>query len=349
MGISIEIAGRKIGPGEPTFIIAEMSANHNQSFDDAVRIIHEAKECGADAIKLQTYTPDTLTIDSDSDYFRIKGTLWEGESLYSLYAKACTPWEWQPMLKKIAEEAGLIFFSTAFDRTAVDFLDELSVPVHKVASFELVDIPLIEYMAGKGKPLIMSTGMATYEEISEAVETARGAGARDIALLKCTSAYPAEPEDMNLKTIPDMADSFGVVVGLSDHTLGVSVPVASVALGASIIEKHFTLSRANVGPDSAFSLEPEEFKALVGAVRAAEKALGSVSYGTTGHEEASKVFRKSLFAVKDIKAGETITGENVRSIRPGYGLKPKRLKEILGKKAKSDIKKGTPISWEFLD
>jgi sialic acid synthase SpsE len=234
-------------------------------------------------------------------------------------------------------------------RTSTDFIEDLGVPIHKVASFELVDIPLIEYMAAKGKPLIMSTGMATYEEISEAVEAARGAGAKDIALLKCTSAYPAEPEDMNLRTIPDLAESFGVVAGLSDHTLGISVPVASVALGASIIEKHFTLSRDNVGPDSAFSLEPEELKAMVGAVRAAEKALGSVSYGTTEHEEASRVFRRSLFAVKDIKAGEAITEENVRSIRPGYGLKPKRLKEILGKKAKSDIKKGTPISWELMD
>jgi pseudaminic acid synthase len=346
---AIEIGGKKVGPGHPVFIIAEMSANHNQNFDDAVRIIQAAKECGADAIKLQTYTPDTLTIDSDSEHFRIKGTLWEGENLYSLYGKAYTPWEWQPKLKKIAEEAGLIFFSTAFDRTSVDFLEDLGVPAHKVASFELVDIPLIEYIAGKGKPLIMSTGMATYEEISEAVEAARGAGAKDITLLKCTSAYPAEPGDMNLRTIPDLAESFGVVAGLSDHTLGISVPVASVALGASIIEKHFTLSRENVGPDSAFSLEPEELKALVVAVRVAEKALGSVSYGATEHEEASRVFRRSLFAVKDIKAGDVITEENVRSIRPGYGLKPKRLKEILGKKAKSDIKKGTPISWELLD
>jgi pseudaminic acid synthase len=346
---AIEIGGKKVGPGHQAFIIAEMSANHNQNFDDAVRIIQAAKECGADAIKLQTYTPDTLTIDSDNEHFRIKGTLWEGENLYSLYGKAYTPWEWQPKLKKIAEEAGLIFFSTAFDRTSVDFLEELGVPAHKVASFELVDIPLIEYIAGKGKPLIMSTGMATYEEISEAVEAARGAGAKDIALLKCTSAYPAEPGDMNLMTIPDLAESFGVVAGLSDHTLGISVPVASVALGASIIEKHFTLSREDVGPDSAFSLEPEELKALVEAVRVAEKALGTISYGATEHEEASRVFRRSLFAVEDIRAGDVITEENVRSIRPGYGLKPKRLKEILGKKAKSDIKKGTPISWELLD
>jgi pseudaminic acid synthase len=351
--MKISIGNRKIGTGEPTFVIAEMSANHNQNYDDAVRIIRAAKECGADAIKLQTYTPDTLTIDSDNEHFKIKGTLWEGENLYSLYRKACTPWEWQPSLQKIAQEVGLIFFSTAFDRTSVDFLEDLGVPAHKVASFELVDIPLIEYMASKGKPLIMSTGMATYEEISDAVEAARGAGAKEIALLKCTSAYPAEPGDMNLMTIPDMVESFGVVVGLSDHTIdptgGISVPVASVALGASIIEKHFTLSRNNVGPDSTFSLEPEELKALVEAVRAAEEALGSVSYGTTEHEKASRVFRKSLFAVEDIRAGEVITEENVRSIRPGYGLKPKRLKEILGRKAKIDIKKGTPISWELLD
>jgi len=344
----LDIAGREIGTGQPVFIIAEMSANHNQSFDEAVKIIHAVKECGADAIKLQTYTPDTITIDSDNEYFRIRGTIWEGEKLYDLYGKAYTPWEWQPKLKKIADEIGLILFSTPFDRTSVDFLKSMDVPAYKIASFELVDIPLIEYVAEKGKPIIMSTGMATFEEIRDAVDAAKNAGCRQLALLKCTSGYPALPEDMNLKTILHLAESFGVVTGLSDHTLGIAVPVAAVALGACIIEKHFTLSRSVPGPDSAFSLEPREFKAMVEAIRTTERALGEVHYGLTADEEKSKVFRRSLFVVKDMKAGEIFTEENVRSIRPGHGLLPKYLDVLLGKKAARDIKRGSPVSWEMI-
>ncbi|MDA8326256.1 MAG: pseudaminic acid synthase [Nitrospiraceae bacterium] len=329
---SMNIGGRLIGKDSPVFLIAEMSANHNQSFEDAVAIIRAAKEAGADAIKLQTYTPDTITIDSNKEYFRIKGGLWDGENLYNLYKKAYTPWEWQPTLKKIADELGIILFSTPFDKSAVDFLHEMDVPAYKVASFELVDLPLIEYIASKRKPVIMSVGMATLEEIEEAVNTARAAGAAGIALLKCTSAYPAPPDEINLKTIRHLARAFDVVAGLSDHTTGIAVPVAAAALGAKIIEKHFTLSRARGGPDAAFSLEPAEFKAMAEAVRTAEKAIGKVHYGLTPGEEQGKVFRRSLFAVRDIKAGETFTEENVRSIRPGQGLPPKYIKKILGKR-----------------
>lgn len=345
----MQISSRKISPSHPVFIIAEMSANHNRSFDEAIRILHAAKDCGADAIKLQTYTPDTMTIDSDKDYFRIKGTIWEGQNLYNLYEKAYTPWEWQPKLKKMADEIGIILFSTPFDKTSVDFLEEMDVPAYKIASFELVDIPLIEYVASKGKPIIMSAGMATLEEIGDAVTAARNAGAEEVALLKCTSGYPALPEEMNLRTIPHLSEAFGVPAGLSDHTLSIAAPVAAVALGACIIEKHFTLSRAVSGPDSAFSLEPQEFKAMTEAIRVAEKALGTVNYGSTAEEEKSKVFRRSLFVVKDMKAGEVFTEENVRSIRPGYGLAPKYLKDILGKKISRDIPKGTPLQWDFLE
>jgi len=344
----LEINESHIGSGQPVFIIAEMSANHNQSFDEAVKILFAAKECGADAVKLQTYTPDTLTIESDSEYFRIKGTIWEGETLYNLYGRAYTPWEWQPKLKKIADEIGIILFSTPFDKTSVDFLETMKVPAYKIASFELVDIPLIEYVASTGKPMIMSTGMASVAEIEDAVSAARNAGARDIALLKCTSGYPALPEEMNLKTIPHLAEVFGMPTGLSDHTLGIAVPIAAIALGACIIEKHITLSRAVHGPDSAFSLEPQEFRAMVEAIRIVEKALGTVNYIITAEEEKSKVFRRSLFVVKDMKAGEAFTQENIRSIRPGYGLSPKHYKALLGMKAAKDIKKGTPTSWDLV-
>lgn len=349
MSTYIQIGNRQIGPGCPVYAVAEMSANHNQDFDQAVKILHAAKEAGADAVKLQTYTPDTMTIRSDKEYFRIgKGTLWEGKTLYQLYKEAYMPWEWQPKLKEIADEIGIDLFSTAFDPTAVDFLEEMGVPVHKVASFEIVDIPLIEKMASTGKPLIISTGMATLSEIEEAVQAARKAGTTEIALLKCTSAYPAPPEEMNLRTIPHLAEAFGVPVGLSDHTLGIAVPVAAVALGACIVEKHFTLSRDIPGPDSAFSLEPQEFKAMVEAIRVAEKALGKVSYEVGEREAASRVFRRSLFVVKDMKAGEVFTHENVRSIRPGYGLPPKFLKEVLGRRAACDIKAGTPLEWRMI-
>lgn len=342
------VAGRPIGSAHPVFIIAEMSANHHQNFDEAVRILHVAKECGADAIKLQTYTPDTITIDSNKKYFRIKGTIWEGETLYNLYGKAYTPWEWQPKLKKIADDMGLILFSTPFDKTSVDFLEAMDVPAYKIASFELVDIPLIEYVASKGKPLIMSTGMATKEEIEDAVNAARGAGTKEIALLKCTSGYPARPEEMNLRTIPHLTESFGVVAGLSDHTLGIAVPVAAVSLGACIVEKHFTLSRNNLGPDSAFSLEPKEFKEMVDAVRTVEKALGQTHYGVTDEEAKSRIFRRSLFVVKDIKKDGLFTEENIRSIRPGDGLPPKYLNKVLGRRAARDIERGTPLSWKLI-
>lgn len=348
MSIYLKINESKICNGQPVFIIAEMSANHNQSFDKAVRIIRAAKECGADAVKIQTYTPDTLTIDSDNEYFRIKGTIWEGETLYNLYGKAYTPWEWQPKLKKIADEIGIILFSTPFDKTSVDFLEAMEVPAYKIASFELVDIPLIKYVAEKGKPMIMSTGMASFEEIEEAVSAARDAGGKEIALLKCTSGYPARPEDMNLRTIPHLSNSLGVPAGLSDHTLGIAVPIAAVALGACIIEKHFTLSRAVPGPDSAFSLEPQEFRAMVDAIRITEKAIGEIHYGLTEEEEKSKVFRRSLFVVRDMKEGELFTEENVRSIRPGYGLSPKYFKDILGKKAAKNISEGMPLSWDLI-
>ena len=342
----IEVNRRRIGTGYPTYIVAELSANHCQSFGRAVELINKAKEVGADAVKLQTYTPDTVTINVDADLFRHgEGTLWAGRTLYDLYSEACMPWEWQPKLKKIADEIGIDLFSTAYDPTAVDFLEEMGVPVHKVASFEIVDIPLIERMARTGKPLIISTGMATLSEIEEAVQTAQRAGATQIALLKCTSAYPAPPEEMNLRTIPHLAEAFGVPVGLSDHTLGIAVPVAAVALGACIVEKHFTLSRDVPGPDSAFSLEPHEFKAMVEAIRTAEKALGEVRYEVGEQEAKSRVFRRSLFVVKDMKAGEVFTEENVRSIRPGYGLPPKFLKEVLGRRAARDIKRGTPLEW----
>jgi pseudaminic acid synthase len=330
--------------------VAELSANHLQKFDLAVDTIRAAKDAGADAIKIQTYTPDTLTIDAETEYFRIRqNALWDGRTLYELYKEAHTPWEWQPELKKIADEVGIILFSTPFDATSVDFLEEhVNVPAYKIASFEIVDIPLIEYIAKKGKPVIMSTGMASLEEIKEAVEAVRKAGAGYIALLKCSSAYPALPAEMNLRTIPHLAETFQVVAGLSDHTSGIAVPVAAAAIGASVIEKHFTLSRDNGGPDASFSLEPDEFREMVEAIRIAEKALGEVYYGPTSQEEMNKVFRRSLFVVKDIMKGEIITEEHVKSIRPGYGLHPRFLQDIIGKKAKGDLKEGSPMNWDMI-
>lgn len=345
----VEINGRSIGSGYPVYIIAEMSANHHQNFDQAVKIVEAAKEAGADAIKLQTYTPDTLTIDCDNEYFCIgKGTIWEGRNLYDLYGEAYTPWDWQPKLKEITERLGLDLFSTPFDHTAVDFLEQMDIPVYKIASFEIVDLPLLRRVAQTGKPIIMSTGMATLAEIDEAVRTVREAGCEQLALLKCTSAYPAPPEEMNLRTIPHLAQAFGVPVGLSDHTLGIAVPVAAVALGARIVEKHFTLSRDVPGPDSAFSLEPHEFKAMVEAIRVAEKALGEVRYEVTEREAASRVFRRSLFVVRDVKAGEVFTEANVRSIRPGYGLHTRYLDKVIGRQAVHNIKRGTPMSWDMI-
>lgn len=345
----LNIGERKVGPGEPVYVIAEMSANHNHDFDQALAIMRAAKESGADAIKIQTYTPDTMTIDSRVECFIIgKGTPWEGRNLYALYGEAYTPWEWQPKLQRAAEDLGLDFFSTAFDETAVDFLEGMAVPIHKIASFELVDLPLIRRMARTGKPMIMSTGMSTLEEITEAVETARQAGATQLALLKCTSAYPAPPEEMNLSTIPHLTRAFSVPAGLSDHTLGTTVPVAAVALGACIVEKHFTLSRRAPGPDSSFSLEPAEFKAMVDAIRIAERSLGKVAFGSGKREESSKVFRRSLFAVKDIRAGETLDAANIRCIRPGYGLHSRHYDEVMGRRAAKDIPRGTPLAWSLI-
>jgi pseudaminic acid synthase len=349
MSVFININGRMIGPGQSVYLIAEMSANHNQNFDQAVKLIRIAKESGADAVKLQTYTPATITMDCNNEYFRIgKGTIWEGRTLYDLYKEAYTPWEWQPKLKEVAQEVGLELFSTPFDHTAVDFLEKMDVPAYKIASFELVDLPLIRRVARTGKPLIMSTGMATLAEIDEAVQMARGAGATQMALLKCTSAYPAPPEEMNLRTIPHLWQAFHLPVGLSDHTLGISVAVAAVTLGACIVEKHFTLSRSIPGPDNAFSLEPGEFKAMVEAVRLAEKACGSVSYEATAHEAMSRVFRRSLFVVKDMKAGEVFTQDNVRSIRPGHGLHPRFLDTVYGRRAAGAIERGTPLTWDLI-
>ncbi len=345
----IEIQGRSIGYGEPVYIVAEISANHRQRFDEAVKLVEAAKEAGADSVKLQTYTPDTLTILSDAPEFQISGgTPWDGKTLYDLYSEAYMPWDWQPKLKKLADDLRIDLFSTPYDKTAVDFLEEMGVPAYKVASFEIVDILLIKYVASKGKPIIISTGMATLAEINEAVQAARKAGASQIALLKCTSAYPAPPEEMNLRTIPELAKKFRVPVGLSDHTLGIAVAVAAVELGACIMEKHFTLSRSVPSPDSAFSLEPQEFKAMVEAIRTTEKALGEVNYEVSEQEAKSRVFRRSLFIVKDMKEGEVFTEENVRSIRPGYGLHPRHLKDVLGRRATRDIKQGTPLSWEVI-
>jgi N-acetylneuraminate synthase len=344
----ISIAGRRIGPGAPTYVIAEVSANHGQNFDEAIRIIDAAKAAGVDAVKLQTYTPDTITIDSDAEPFRIKGTIWNGRKLHELYREAYTPWEWQPKLMQHAAELGLHCFSSPFDHTAVDFLESLNPPAYKIASFEMIDVPLIRRVAATGRPMIISTGMATLSEIEEAVKTARDAGAKQIALLKCTSGYPAEPEEMNLRTIPHLAQAFGVVAGLSDHTLSPAVAVAAVTLGASIVEKHITISRAAGGPDSAFSLEPEEFKTLVTQLRVTERALGQVHYGVSEREAASRVFRRSLFAVADIAAGESLTSQNVRSIRPGHGLHPRYLEQVLTRKAACAIPRGTPLQWNQL-
>jgi pseudaminic acid synthase len=345
----MQILGRRIGADQPCYIIAEMSANHGHSFEKALEVVRAAKEAGADAIKLQTYTPDTLTIDCRRSEFMIgKGTLWEGKNLHDLYAEAYTPWEWQPELKKEAERLGMHCFSTPFNDTAVDFLEQMQVPVHKIASFELVDTELLKKVAATGKPVIMSTGMATLEEIEEAVQTLRVSGCTQLALLKCTSAYPSLPEDINLRTIPDLMDKFGVPVGLSDHTLGIAVPVAAIALGACIIEKHLTLRRSDGGPDGAFSLEPAEFREMVDAVRDAEKSLGKISYEITEKEKASRVFRRSLFVVKDMQAGETFTRENVRSIRPGTGLPVKHLNRILGKTAACRIMRGQPLRLDMI-
>ena len=346
--MKIKIKGKHIGRDCPVFVIAELSANHNQVFNTAVRTIKAAKNSGADAVKLQTYTPDTMTIDADNKEFLVNHPVWGGQSLYQLYKKAYTPWKWFKRLKKVADDLGIILFSTAFDKSSVDFLEELDVPVHKIASFELVDLPLIEYAARTRKPLILSTGMAAIKEIEEALAAARRGGAKDIILLKCVSSYPANPKEMNLRTIPDMERRFHCPVGLSDHTLGAGTAVAAVSLGAVMIEKHFILSRTINAPDGFFSIEPGELKGLVKDIRTAENSLGKVRYGLTREEKESVVFRRSLFVVKDIKDGEFLTEDNVRSIRPARGLKPKYLKRVIGKKARKDIPRGTPLTWDAI-
>lgn len=347
--MGFKIGEKGIGEDKPTFIIAELSANHMNDFDIAVKTIEAMANAGADAVKFQTFTPDTITIDCDNEYFQIKqGTVWDGQVLHELYEDAYMPWDWQPKLKKIAEDLGLIVFSSPFDKTSVDFLEDMDVPAYKIASFEITDIPLIEYVASKGKPIIISTGIASFEDIELAVKTCLDVGNNEIALLKCTSSYPAPLEEINLNTIPDIKEKFNVVVGLSDHTLGGEVSTASIALGSNIIEKHFILDRNMGGPDSEFSMEPDEFKQMVDSIRNVEKALGKVSYELSDKMKANREFSRSLFVVRDMKKDEVISEDNIRSIRPGFGLHPKYLKEILGKKVNKDLKKGTPFELKFV-
>ena len=346
---SININGRMVGDGHPAYIIAEMSANHAGSMERALELIHVAKESGADCVKIQTYTPDTMTIDCGNEYFHIGKGTWEGENLYSLYRKAYTPWEWQAQLRDEAARVGIDFLSTAFDRTSVDFLEELGVRFYKIASFELVDIPLLEYIASRNKPVILSTGMGTIEEITEAVNAIYSTGNRQLALMKCSSAYPAKSEEMNLATIRDLRARFDIPVGLSDHSMGAFSAATAVAMGACIVEKHFCVSRAIENPDSAFSMEPDEFADMVRQVREVEKAMGTVSYGVTAQEESNSCFRRSLFVVQDIAAGDKLTPDNIRSIRPAYGLKPKYYRDVLGRTAKCDLRRGTPLTPEVID
>lgn len=348
-GKVFQIAGRTIGPAHPPYVVAEMSGNHNGDIERAFRILDACKAAGADAVKLQTYTADTLTIDHDGDDFRVKGGLWNGETLYSLYQKAHTPWDWHPALFAKGRELGITVFSTPFDKSALAFLEELDAPAYKIASFENVDIPLIERVAATGKPLIVSTGMADEAEIETMVKAAHGAGCGDLALLHCVSGYPTAPDESNLKTMTDLAERFGVVVGLSDHTLTTATAVAAVALGAAIVEKHVTLRRADGGPDAAFSLEPDELARLVADCHTAFAALGRVTYERSSSERGSMVFRRSLYVVEDVAAGEPFTARNVRSIRPGYGLPPKHLPSVLGRKARTALKRGTPLAWEHVE
>lgn len=345
----MDINGKSVGDGYPAYIIAELSANHAGSKQRALDMIYQAKESGADCVKIQTYTADTLTIDCHNEYFDISEGTWKGENLYSLYQKAYTPWEWHEDLKREAEKVGIDFLSTPFDKTAVDFLEGLNVSFYKIASFELVDIPLIEYIASKNKPIIMSTGMGTLEEIQEAIEAVYSQGNRQLAIMRCSSAYPAKTEEMNLSTITDMKNRFQIPVGLSDHSMGSFSAATAVAMGANIIEKHFCTSRNVKNPDSSFSMEPEEFRQMVQNVREVEKAKGAVAYGVSEQEESNACFRRSLFVVRDIAAGEILTPENIRSIRPAYGLKPKYYSEVMGRRAKRPLSKGTPLSFDDLE
>ncbi len=345
----ISINGRKIGASEPPYVIAEMSANHNGQLEAALKTIEMARQMGADALKMQTYSADTMTIDCDSDEFQISGGLWDGYSLFKLYEEAQTPYEWHGELFAHARKLGITIFSSPFDETAVDLLEDLNAPVYKIASFEATDLPLIKYAASTGKPMIISTGMANLDEIGEAVAVAREAGCRELVLLHCVSGYPTPPEQYNLRTIPDLAEKFGTVMGLSDHTLGTNVAIASVAMGASVIEKHVTLSRRNKGPDSSFSLEPDELKQLCQGVREAWSALGAVGYERKAVEEANIKFRRSIYVVRDIKKGERLTRENIRRIRPGFGLEPKYFEAVLDKRAALDLKRGTALRQEHVE
>lgn len=331
-----------------TYIIAEMSANHAGDKELAKEIIHAAKEAGADCVKTQTYTADTLTIDCDKEYFQIKNGTWKNENLYQLYQKAYTPWEWQGELKELADKLGIDFLSTPFDRTSVDFLEEIGMEFYKIASFELVDLPLISYVASKGKPMIVSTGMGTLGEIEDAVGAMQREGCGEIVLLKCSSAYPAISDDMNLRTMVNLAETFGVPAGLSDHSMGSVGAVSAVAMGAKVIEKHFCISREIENPDSSFSMEKEEFAKMVRDIRMAEKAMGQVQYGPSKSEESNYMFRRSIFVTEDIKRGERLTPENIRVIRPGYGMKPKYYEEVLGKTALVDLERGTPLSFDMI-
>ena len=343
--LQVSIAGRRIGPDFEPYVICELSGNHNGSLERAIQLLEAAAATGADAIKIQSYTPDTITIDHDGPGFRVEGGLWDGRTLYDLYGEAQTPFEWHEPLFRRARELGVTLFSSPFDETAVDLLEELGAPAYKIASFEAVDLPLVAYAASKRKPMIISTGMANIEEIGDAVRTARENGCEEIVLLHCVSSYPAPDEQSNVRTVPDLAERFGVVSGLSDHTYGSAVAVASIALGGCVVEKHFTLRRADGGPDSAFSLEPDEFRTLVEDCKRAWRSLGKATYDLQGCESGSITFRRSLYVVRDVAAGEELTRENVRSIRPGHGLPPKHLPDVLGREAVRDLKRGEPLDW----
>jgi pseudaminic acid synthase len=345
----ISIAGRPIGNRHAPYVIAEMSANHNGNIDTAFRIIEEAKKAGADALKIQTYRPDTITLDSDLPDFQIKGGLWDGKTLYELYEWAHTPWEWHKPLFEHSRKVGIPIFSSPFDTTAVDLLEDLNAPAYKIASFEAVDLPLIRYVAKTGKPMIISTGMADAEEIQEAIDAARSGGCTQLAILHCGSGYPAPAEDYNLRTIGDMIERFGLVTGLSDHTLDNTTAIASVVLGASIIEKHFTLDRNGGGPDDSFSLEPEALAALCRDSKTAWKALGNVDYGRKSSEQGSVQFRRSLYFVKDLQEGDVIAEDAIRSVRPGYGIQPKHLSDIIGKRVKKTVNRNTPVRFEDIE
>lgn len=345
---NISIAGRRIAADEPPYVIAELSANHNGKLDTAMKIIEEAKKAGADAVKLQTYTADTITLNSDSEEFQIRGGLWDGKTLYQLYEEAHMPWEWHKPLFAHARKLGITIFSSPFDNTAVDLLEDLNAPAYKIASFEAIDLPLIRYAAGTGKPMIISTGMANVEEIQEAIGAARDGGCNELAILHCVSGYPAPAKDYNLRTIPDMIERFDLVTGLSDHTLDNTTAIASVIFGASIIEKHFTLDRNGSGPDDSFSLEPQELFSLCRDTKTAWAALGQIDYGRKSSEQGNVKFRRSLYFVRDMKAGELITEDVIRSIRPGFGLAPKHLATVLGRYLECDVACGTAVTWAHL-